>query len=45
MLIRPANSVPLDRFYLLVDQGDEQIVAYAKGDLVRLVRQAFASSF
>lgn len=45
MLIRPADSVLLDRFYLLVDGGDEQILAYAKGDLVRLVRQAFATSF
>lgn len=44
-LVRPNPSAPLDRFYLLVDDGDEQIVAYARGDLARLVKQAFANSF
>lgn len=44
-LVRPPPSAPLDRFYLLVDDGNDQIVAYARGDLVRLVQQAFATSF
>jgi len=44
-LVRPSPLAPLDRFYLLVDDGDNQVVAYAEGDLVRLLQQAFATSF
>ena len=44
-LLRPPSSATLDRFYLLISEGDERIVAYAEGDFVDLVRQAFANSF
>lgn len=46
VLVKPkAPRAPLDRFYLFIDDNDQRIVAYAEGDFMGLLRQAFADSF
>lgn len=45
-LVRPAASAaPLNHFVLFISEDDEQIVAYAEGDMVQLIQHALASSF
>lgn len=43
-LLRPPESDTLNRFYLVLDDGDERIVAYAQGRLLPFLRLALAAN-
>lgn len=43
-LLHAPASPALDRFYLIVDDGDERIVAYAEGRLLPFLRFAIAAN-
>lgn len=39
-LLHETTTPSLDRFYLMMDDGEERVIAYAEGDLWDVVRQA-----
>lgn len=43
-VLHPPNPATLDRFALLIDDGDERIVAYAEGRLLPLLRFALRAN-